>query len=80
MAGVQVGNRIIGADSPVTVGWENIGRVQGGPVKQFVFTYFQPFWLFAMMAFVYWGPTDIVKASTMFMIGLGIRALLLALE
>ena len=32
MAGVQVGKRIIGAESPVTVGWENIGKVEGGPV------------------------------------------------
>jgi hypothetical protein len=42
MTGVRVGNRVIGAQSPVTIGWENIPRVQGGPVKQFVFTYFQP--------------------------------------
>ncbi len=34
MAGVQVGKRIIGADAPVTVGWENIGKVEGGPFKQ----------------------------------------------
>ncbi|MEL6708919.1 MAG: sterol desaturase family protein [Pseudomonadota bacterium] len=80
MAGVQVGNRMIGADSPVTVGWENVPRVEGGPIKQFVFTYWLPFWLFSMLAFVYWGPNDIVKASTMFMIGIGFRVLLLALE
>ncbi|MEM1195244.1 MAG: sterol desaturase family protein [Pseudomonadota bacterium] len=80
MAGVQVGNRIIGADSPVTVGWENIGRVEGGPIKQFVFTYFQPFCLFAMLAFVYWGPNWLVVASTLFMIRLGFRILLLCLE
>ncbi|MEL7518975.1 MAG: fatty acid hydroxylase family protein, partial [Pseudomonadota bacterium] len=78
MAGVQVGNRMIGADSPVTVGWENVPRVEGGPIKQFVFTYWLPFWLFSMLAFVYWGPNDIVKASTMFMIGIGFRVLLLA--
>ncbi len=40
MAGVQVGKRIIGADAPVTVGWENIGKVEGGPIKRFVFTWF----------------------------------------
>ena len=51
MAGVQVGKRIIGADSPVTVGWENIGRVEGGPLKQFVFTWFQPAVLFGLIAF-----------------------------
>ena len=51
MTGVHVGKRIIGADAPVTIGWENIGKVEGGPVKQFVFTYFQPVMLFAAIAF-----------------------------
>ena len=77
MAGVQVGNRIIGADSPVTVGWENIGQVEGGPVKQFVFTYFPPFCLLAMLAFVHWGPTWLVVASTLFMLRPGLNLLLL---
>lgn len=80
MAGVRVGKRIIGADSPVTVGWENLPRVEGGPIKRFVFTYWQPFWLFSMLAFVYWGPNDLVKFSTMFMFGIAFRAVLLALE
>ena len=51
MAGVRVGNRIIGADSPVTVGWDNIPKVEGGPLKRFIFTYFQPFFLFSLIAF-----------------------------
>lgn len=80
MAGVQVGKRIIGADSPINVGFENIPRVEGGPVKQFVFTYWQPFWLFSLMAFVYWGPNDLVKFSTLFMFGIAFRIALLGLE
>lgn len=80
MAGVQVGKRIIGADTPVIVGWENIGKVEGGPIKQFVFTYFQPFFLFTMLAFFYWAPNDIAVASTAFVIGLCFRYMLLALE
>ena len=49
MQGTRVGKRMIGVQSPVTVGWENIPRVQGGPVKQFVFTWFQPTMLFALL-------------------------------
>jgi sterol desaturase/sphingolipid hydroxylase (fatty acid hydroxylase superfamily) len=67
MNGVRVGNRIIGAQAPVNVGWENVPRVEGGPVKQFIFTWFQPVVLFA-------------KASTAIGIGIGFRVLLLALE
>lgn len=78
--GVQVGNRIIGADSPVTVGWENIGRVEGGPVKTFIFTWFQPTVLIGLILFWYYAPNDIAKASTAFMIGMGFRLFLLALE
>ncbi|MEE4289403.1 MAG: sterol desaturase family protein [Erythrobacter sp.] len=80
MAGVQVGNRIIGADAPVTVGWENIGRVEGGPVKQFVFTWFQPFFLFSVLAFFYWAPNDLAVFSTAFIMGLAFKALLLVME
>ncbi|MGB3469377.1 MAG: sterol desaturase family protein [Erythrobacter sp.] len=80
MPGVQVGNRIIGADAPVTVGWENIGRVEGGPFKQFFFTYFQPVMLFAAIAFWYYAPNSIAVASTAFMIGIGFKILLLGLE
>ena len=80
MDGVRVGKRIIGAQAPVTVGWENIPRVQGGPVKQFVFTWFQPSLLFALIAFWYYAPNSIAKASTAIGIGIGVRILLLALE
>ena len=80
MNGVRVGNRIIGADAPVTVGWENIGRVQGGPGKQFVFTYFQPTVLFALLAFWYYAPNALAVASTAIWIGISFKLLLLALE
>jgi hypothetical protein len=50
MDGIRVGKRVIGAQAPVTVGWENIPKVEGGPVKQFIFTWFQPTMLFALIA------------------------------
>ena len=80
MDGVRVGNRLVGTQSPVTIGWENIPRVQGGPVKQFVFTYFQPAVLFALILFWYYAPNSIAKASTAIGIGIGFKVLLLALE
>lgn len=80
MNGTRVGNRVIGAQAPVTVGWENVPRVEGGPVKQFVFTWFQPAMLFALIAFWYYAPNSIAKASTAVGIGIGFKALLLALE
>ena len=80
MDGIRVGNRVIGADAPVTVGWENIPRVEGGPVKQFIFTWFQPTILFALIAFWYYAPDSIAKASTAIAIGIGFRVFLLALE
>ncbi|WP_119083920.1 sterol desaturase family protein [Altererythrobacter sp. B11] len=80
MNGVRVGKRVIGADAPVTVGWENIPRVQGGPVKQFIFTWFQPTVLFALVAFWYYAPNSIAKASTAIGIGIAFRAFLLVLE
>lgn len=80
MAGVQVGKRIIGADAPVTVGWENIGRVQGGPFKQAFFTYFQPTVLFALIAFWYYAPNEWAVASTGIAIGLTFKVFLLILE
>ena len=64
MDGVRVGNRITGAQAPVTIGWENIPRVEGGPFKQFFFTWFQPAALFALVAFWYYAPASIAKAST----------------
>jgi hypothetical protein len=80
MDGVRVGKRTIGAQAPVTIGWENIPRVEGGPVKQFIFTWFQPAALFALIAFWYYAPNSIAKASTAIGIGIGFRVLLLALE
>jgi len=80
MDGVLVGKRLIGTQAPITVGWENIPRVQGGPVKLFVFTWFQPTILFALIAFWYYAPNSIAKASTAIWIGVGFRVLLLALE
>jgi sterol desaturase/sphingolipid hydroxylase (fatty acid hydroxylase superfamily) len=62
------------------VGWENIPRVQGGPLKQFAFTWFQPAALFALILFWYYAPNSIAKASTAIGIGIGFRALLLVLE
>jgi sterol desaturase/sphingolipid hydroxylase (fatty acid hydroxylase superfamily) len=80
MGGVLVGKRVIGAQSPVIVGWENIPKVEGGPVKRFVFTWFQPTMLFALLAFWYYAPNSIAKASTAVNIGIGFRLLLLGLE
>ncbi|MET0249746.1 MAG: sterol desaturase family protein [Sphingobium sp.] len=80
MDGVRVGNRMIGAQSPVTVGWENVPRVQGGPVKQFVFTWFQPAILLGLIAFWYYAPNSIAKASTAIGIGIVFKVLLIALE
>jgi sterol desaturase/sphingolipid hydroxylase (fatty acid hydroxylase superfamily) len=62
------------------VGWENIPRVEGGPVKQFIFTWFQPTVLFALIAFWYYAPDSIAKASTAIGIGIAFKVFLLALE
>ncbi|MHC9419951.1 sterol desaturase family protein [Sphingomonas citri] len=80
MDGVRVGKRVIGAQSPVTVGWENIPKVQGGPLRLFFFTWFQPTMLFALVAFWYYAPNSIAKASTAVGIGIGFKILLLGLE
>jgi sterol desaturase/sphingolipid hydroxylase (fatty acid hydroxylase superfamily) len=80
MDGYRVGKRVIGADSPVTIGWENLPKVEGGPVKQFVFTWFQPTMLFALIAFWYYAPNSIAKASTAVGIGIGFKVLLLCME
>ena len=80
MDGIRVGNRLVGTQSPVTVGWDNIPRVEGGPVKQFVFTWFQPTILFALVAFWYYAPNSIAKASTAVGIGIVFKLLLMWLE
>lgn len=80
MAGTLVRKRIIGADAPVTVGWDNIGQVEGGRLKRAFFAWFQPVVLFAMLAFWYWAPSEIAVASTGFMIFLGFAVLLMVIE
>ena len=80
MDGVRIGNRVVGTQSPVTIGWENIPKVEGGPVKQFVFTWFQPTVLFALLAFWYYAPNSIATTSTAIGIGIGFRVLCLGLE
>jgi sterol desaturase/sphingolipid hydroxylase (fatty acid hydroxylase superfamily) len=80
MDGIRVGKRVIGTQAPVTIGWENIPKVEGGPVKQVIFTWFQPTVLFALLAFWYYAPNSIAKASTAIGIGIGFKVLLLALE
>ena len=79
MDGVRVGKRIVGTQSPVTIGWENIPKVEGGPVKRAFFTWFQPVVLFSLLAFWYWAPNSIAKASTAIGIGIAFRLLLLSL-
>jgi sterol desaturase/sphingolipid hydroxylase (fatty acid hydroxylase superfamily) len=80
MDGIRVGKRVIGAQSPVTVGWENIPSVQGGPVRRFIFTWFQPTMLFALITFWYYAPNSIAKASIAIWVGFGLNTLLLGLE
>jgi sterol desaturase/sphingolipid hydroxylase (fatty acid hydroxylase superfamily) len=80
MDGIKVGNRVFGAQSPVTIGWENLPKVEGGAVKVFIFTYFQPAVLFALIAYFYWAPSAWVKPSTVLYVGIGFKALLLMLE
>ncbi len=64
----------------MTIGWENVPRVEGGPVKRFVFTWFQPAVLFGLIAFWYYAPNSIAKASTAIWIGVSFKVLLLCLE
>jgi len=80
MDGIRVGNRIIGAQAPVTIGWENIPKVEGGPTKRLFFRYFQPTVLFALILFWYYAPNSIAKTSTAIWISVGFKALLLVLE
>lgn len=80
MSGVLVGNRLIGGQAPVTVGWENIPKVEGSPLKRFVFTWFQPTMLFGLIAFWYYAPNSIAKASTAIGVGIAFKVLLLSLE
>lgn len=80
MAGVQVGNRIIGADAPVTVGWENLPKVEGGAFKRAFFTWFQPVTFFGFLLFWYYAPNEWAVASTGIAIGIVFKLVLLGLE
>lgn len=80
MDGIRVGKRVIGRQSPVTIGWENIPKVEGGPIKLFFFTYFQPIVLFGLILFWLYAPNSIAKASTAVWISVGFKAILLGLE
>ncbi len=79
-AGVQVGKRVIGAEAPVIIGWENIPKPQGGPWVQLFLAWFQPVVLFGMLAFWYWAPNEWAKASVAIGIGIGFQLVLLGLE
>jgi hypothetical protein len=65
MNGTLVGKRLIGTQAPVTVGWENLPRVEGGPVKLFVFTWFQPAMLIGLIAFWFYAPNSITKTAVL---------------
>jgi sterol desaturase/sphingolipid hydroxylase (fatty acid hydroxylase superfamily) len=80
MNGVAVGKRVIGVDAPVIVGWDDVPKVEGGPVKRAFFTWFQPTILFALILFWYYAPNSIAIASTAIGIGIAFRLLLLGLE
>lgn len=80
MDGIRVGKRVVGTQSPVTIGWENVPRVEGGPFKRAFFAWFQPVVLVALVTFWYYAPNSIAKASTAVWISIGFRVLLHALE
>ena len=80
MDGIRVGKRVFGTEGPVTIGWENIPKVQGGLFKRAFFTWFQPVALFGLLAFWFYAPNSIAKASTAIIIGIGFKVLLLGLE
>jgi sterol desaturase/sphingolipid hydroxylase (fatty acid hydroxylase superfamily) len=80
MDGVRVGNRIIGAQSPVHVGWENVARVEGGPVKRGFFTHFPAVFLFSLILLWYYAPNEFVKTSFALWFGIGVKVFMLGLE
>jgi sterol desaturase/sphingolipid hydroxylase (fatty acid hydroxylase superfamily) len=80
MYGIHLGKRIVGTQSPVTLGWENIPQVEGGRLKRLFFTWFQPAVLFGLVAFWYYAPNSLAKASTAIGIGIGFHLLLQILE
>jgi len=60
----------------------NLGKieVEGGPVKQFIFTHFQPAVLLAMILFWSLAPDSIAKASVAVGIGIAFKVICLGLE
>jgi sterol desaturase/sphingolipid hydroxylase (fatty acid hydroxylase superfamily) len=80
MNGVRVGNRVVGTESPVTIGWENIPKVEGGPFKRLFFSWFQPVMLFSLILFFYYAPDSLATATTAIYIGIGFKLFLLGLE
>ena len=54
--------------------------VAGGPIKQFIFTHFQPAVLFAMIAFWCFAPDKYATPAVAIGIGIAFKALVLALE
>jgi hypothetical protein len=80
MDGIRVGKRIVGTQSLVTIGWDNIPKVEGGAFKRLFFTWFQPAVLFGLVGFWYYAPNSIAKASTAIWIGIGFRLVLQYLE
>ncbi|NML93044.1 sterol desaturase family protein [Novosphingobium olei] len=80
MDGIRVGKRVVGTQSPVTIGWENVPKVEGGFFKRLFFSWFQPAVLFGLIAFWYYAPNSIAKASVAIGIGIGFRVFLLVLE
>lgn len=66
-------------DAAVSNGYEPTG-VQGGPVKRFIFTYFQPAMLVAMILFWTLAPDSIAKASVAIGIGIVFKIALLGME
>ena len=66
--------------APVTVGFENLGRVQGGRFKQAFFTHFQPAFLIVVVAFYYYAPEAWIKPSVTLQIGIGVKIMFLVME
>ena len=61
-AGTRVGNRIIGADSFIIVGWDNILLARPGEALHLhLFPAILPF---ALIAFWYYAPNSIATATT----------------
>ncbi|MET3722670.1 sterol desaturase family protein [Sphingomonas trueperi] len=66
-------------DAAVPTNFEATG-VQGGPVKRFIFTWFQPAVLLAMVLFWTLAPDSIAKASVAVGIGIVFKLCLLGME